>query len=383
MKITRVEPIILHAQDPSMKDEANVGGYTGYQLITRVETDEGIHGWGEACVGSENGEAAYAVKELIERGLTPRLKGENPLEYRKVWERLYEGTYWYGRRGLATFAQSAIDTALVDIAGKAFGIPACQVLGGQYKSEIPLYASLLFDMDDPEGTAKKGQKYARLGYFGTKFGWGMIPSKPFGADFKKDEEMIATIREGIGPDCKLMVDAGRYVNWSVPYAIKMGRMVEKYDAFWFEEALQQDDLDGYAELSRSLDVPVAFGEQLYTVYDFNEAIKRKAGDLLQPDASKVGGISEMKRVIELAHINNVMWVPHNWSTAVNTAASLHLAVSSPDGFLCEFKQESNVLVHELAKREFKVEKGRMQVPKEPGLGLEINEKVLSRVRITK
>lgn len=381
MKITRVEPIILYAQDPSMQGEANVGGYTGYQLIVRVDTDEGIHGWGEACVGSENGEAAYAVKELIDRGITPRIKGENPVEYRRLWEQLYEATYWYGRRGLATYAMSAIDTALVDIAGKAFGIPACQVLGGQYKKEIPLYASLLFDMDDPEATAKKGEKYAKLGYFGTKFGWGMIPSKPFGADFKKDEEMVATIREGIGPNTKLMIDVGRYVNWSVPHAVKMGKMVEKYDAFWFEEALPQDDLDGYAELARSLDVPVAHGEELYTVYDFNEVLKKKAADLWQPDASKVGGMSEMKRVIELAHINNIMWVPHNWSTAVNTAASLHLSVSSPDGFLCEFKQEPNVLVHDLAKRPFRVENGKMQVPSEPGLGLEINEKVLSKVRL--
>jgi L-alanine-DL-glutamate epimerase-like enolase superfamily enzyme len=381
MKIKSVEPIVLYAQDDSYEGEANVGGYTGYQLIVRIDTDEGVHGWGEACVGSENGEAAFAVKELIERGIAPRIKGENPIEYRRIWEQLYDATYWYGRRGLATYAMSGIDTALVDIAGKAFGVPACQLLGGQYKKEIPLYASLLFDMDDPEGTAKKGEKYARMGYAGTKFGWGMVPSKPFGADFRKDEEMVSTIREGIGPDTKLMIDVGRYVNWSVPYAVKMGRMVEKYDAFWFEEALPQDDLDGYAELARSLDIPVAFGEELYTVYDFNEVIKKKAADLLQPDASKMGGISEMKRVIELAHINNVMWVPHNWSTAVNTAASLHLAVSSPDGFICEFKQEPNPLVHDLAKHEFKVEKGKMQVPKEPGLGLEINEKVLAKLRV--
>ena len=228
MKITQVEPIILYAQDVGMKGEANVGGYTGYQVIVRVETDEGIHGWGEACVGSENGEAAYAVCELIEKGIAPRIKGENPVEFRRIWEKLYEATYWYGRRGLATFALSGIDTALVDITGKAFGVPACHLLGGEYKKEIPLYASLLFDMDDPEGTAEKGKKYAKLGYAGTKFGWGMVPTKPFGANLKKDEEIVRTIREEIGPDTWLMIDVGRYVNLSVPNAIKMGRMVEKY-----------------------------------------------------------------------------------------------------------------------------------------------------------
>jgi L-alanine-DL-glutamate epimerase-like enolase superfamily enzyme len=360
MKINRVEPMILYAQDVGMKGEKNVGGYTGYQVIVRVDTDEGIHGWGEACVGSENGEAAYAVKELITRGLAPRLKGENPIEFRKIWEKLYDATYWYGRRGLTTFAMSGIDTALVDIASKSFGIPACQLLGGQFKDEIPLYASLLFDMDDPEGTAKKGEKYARLGYAGTKFGWGEVPTKSFGMDYKKDERMAALIRERIGPKTWLMIDIGKYVNWSVPYAIKMGKMLQKYDA---------------------LDIPVATGEELYTVYDFNEMIKRRCVDLLQPDASKVGGISEMRRVIELAHINNFMWVPHNWSTVINTAASLHLAVSSPDGFLLEFKQEPNPLVHDLAKKNFEIKNGKMRVPKEPGLGVEINEKVLSKVRI--
>ncbi|MGA2664675.1 MAG: mandelate racemase/muconate lactonizing enzyme family protein [Nitrososphaerales archaeon] len=364
-----------------MEGEANVGGYTGYQVVVRVETDEGIHGWGEACVGSENGEAAYAVKELIERGIAPRVKGENPIEFRRIWEKLYQATYWYGLRGLSAFALSGIDTALVDIAGKALGVRACQLLGGQYKKEIPIYASLLFDMEDPEGTAKKGATYAKMGYAGTKFGWGMVPSKPFGADFRKDEEVVSLIREAIGPETWLMIDVGRYVNWKVPYAVKMGKMVQKYDAFWFEEALPQDDLDGYAELARSLDVPVAFGEELYTVYDFNEVIKRRAADVLQPDASKVGGISEMKRVTELAYINNVMWVPHNWSTAVNTAASLHLSVASPDGFLCEYKQEPNPLVHDLVKEKFVVKNGKLQVPEGPGLGIELNEKVLKKLRV--
>jgi D-galactarolactone cycloisomerase len=126
---------------------------------------------------------------------------------------------------------------------------------------------------------------------------------------------------------------------------------------------------------------VATGEELYTVYDFNEMIKRRSVDLFQPDASKVGGISEMKRIIELAHINNFMWVPHNWSTAVNTAASLHLAVSSPDGFLLEHKQEPNPLVHELTKEKFEIKNGKMQVPNKPGLGIEIDEKVLSKLRV--
>jgi L-rhamnonate dehydratase len=383
MKIKTVEPMVVYAQDEKLSDEENVGGYTGYQVIVRIETDEGVWGWGEACCGSERGESAFALKELIERGIAPKVRGENPVEFRKMWERLYDATYWYGRRGLAIFAISAIDTALVDIAGKALDLKACQLLGGEYRREIPLYASLLFDMDDPEGTAKKGAKYARMGYAGTKFGWGMLPGRPFGANPRADEEIVALIRERIGPDTWLMVDVGRYVNLSVPGAIKMGKMVQRYDAFWFEEALPQDDLDGYAELSKALDVPVAMGEELYTVFDFNEAIKRRSADILQPDASKVGGISEMRRVIELAHINNVMWVPHNWSTAVNAAASVQLAVSSPDGFLCEFKQEANPLVHDIVKKKFEIRNGKLRVPDGPGLGIEVDESRLEKYLVTR
>jgi len=210
------------------------------------------------------------------------------VEYRRIWEKLYDATYWYGRRGLATFAMSGIDTALVDIAGKAFGIPACQVLGGQYKKEIPMYASLLFDMDDPEGTAKKGAKYARAGYGGDEVRMGDGPVEALRCRLQEGRGDVATIREHIGPKTWMMIDVGRYVNWSVPYAVKMGKMVEKYDAFWLEEALPQDDLDGYAELARSLDVPVAYGEGCTPSTTSTTSSRKKAADILQPDASKMG-----------------------------------------------------------------------------------------------
>ncbi len=381
MKIKKIDPIILHAQDTgSHESELNVGGYAGFQVVVHVETDEGFDGWGECCTGGEYGESALAVKTLIERGFVPRIKDEDPRDYRKIWEKLYTDTSWFGRRGLTTFAQSGIDTALVDIAAKSYGVPASRLLGGRYRSEIPLYASLLFDMDDVWGTAEKGARYIREDYFGAKFGWGMIPSKPFGANPEADEKMIAAIRETFGPQGNIMVDVGRYVNWSSDHAIRMAKRFEKYGIFWLEEALPQDDLRGYERLTNSTDVTIAFGEGLYTIYDFAEVITRHAADLLQPDASKVGGISEMKRVIELARINNVRWVPHNWSTAINSAASMQLVASAPDGFLMEFKQESNPLVSELSKEKFRIEKGKLIVPDLPGLGIEIDQNVVDKYR---
>lgn len=381
MKIKKIEPIILYAQDKgSYESELNVGGYSGFQVIVRIETDEGIEGWGECCTGGEYGEAALAVKNLIERGFVPRIKNEDPRDYRKIWEKLYADTSWFGRRGLTTFAQSGIDTALVDIAARSYDIPASRLLGGRYRSEIPLYASLLFEMDDPAGTAEKGARYIRENYFGVKFGWGMIPSKPFGANAEADEKIVATIREAFGRRGNIMVDVGRYVNWTSDYATRMAKRLEKYDIFWLEEALPQDDMAGYQRLTASTDVTIAFGEGLYTVYDFAEVISRHAADLVQPDASKLGGISEMKRVMDLARINNVKWVPHNWSTAINSAASMQLVASAPDGFLMEFKQESNPLVSDLCKEKFLIKNGKLIVPDTPGLGIEIDQNVVDKYR---
>ncbi|MFI5421158.1 MAG: mandelate racemase/muconate lactonizing enzyme family protein [Nitrososphaerales archaeon] len=381
MKITGVDPIVLYAQDTSrgMNDKLNVGGYTGYQVIVHITTDSGIDGWGEACTGSEFGEAAFAVKTLIERGLTRRLKGEDPVQYRKIWDKLYSAIEWYGRRGLGIFALSGIDSALIDIASKALDVPAYQLIGGgKYRTEIPLYASLLFDMEDHEGTAKKAESYIRDGYLGAKFGWGMLPEKSFGRDPDADENIVSVIRKSLGPKAWIMVDVGRYVNWSPTYAIQMARRFSKYNIFWLEEALPQDDIDGYVELTSSVDTTIATGEGFQTIFDFKELISRKAVDLIQPDVSKSGGLSETKRIVEFARIHNLLWVPHNWSTAINTAASLQLVAACPDAFLMEFKQEPNPLIHDLSKKKFEIKNGRMQVPDTPGLGIEIDESVVEK-----
>ena len=381
MKITNVEAIVLHAQDSSLPDELDVGGYAGYQVVVHVETDEGIDGWGECCTGGEYGEAAEAVRILIQKGFTPRILGKDPRDYRSIWDRLYQDTIWFGRRGLTIFAMSGIDTALVDIAAKAKGVPACALLGGRHRNTVPVYASLLFNMDDPEGTGKKGLEYVKAGYFGVKFGWGMIPSRSFGANPQADEQILQSIRQVIGKDARLMVDVGRWVHWDADYAIRMVDRFQKYNLFWLEEALPQDDLDGYVKLATSVETTIAAGECLYTLYDFTDVIKRHALDLIQPDVSKVGGLSESKRIIDFADGNNVQWVPHNWSTAINTAASLHLVASSPKGFLLEFKQEPNPLVTKLSKHPFTIENGALRVPDTPGLGIDIDLDTIERYRV--
>jgi len=185
--------------------------------VWRLTTDlsDGENAVQEAITGKQPLRSSYLS------GGGCRIIGQNPADYRKIWERLYSAVEWYGRRGLGIFALSGIDTALMDVVGRTHGMPAYELLGGRFRKEVPRYASLLFDMDDTEGTARKGERYIKEGYVGAKFSWGMIPSKPFGAD--ADEKIVATIRNVLGPRAWLMIDVGRYVNWTRNYAIQMAK----------------------------------------------------------------------------------------------------------------------------------------------------------------
>ena len=387
MRIKSIESHVLHSQDTAeeIHDQPNVGGHSGYFVLVHVQTEEGLDGWGECATGSDFGEGAFAAKTIIDRSFRQKLVGKDPREYRKHREGLLSSTDNFGRRDIGVLALSGVDTALVDITAKDFEVPACLLLGGCYRSEIPLYASLLFDMDDPSGTAQKGKKYADEHYVGVKYGWGMIPSKPFGKDPKKDEAIVRAIRETLGKDIGLMIDVGRYVNLSPTKALHLARSLEKYDIAWLEEPLPRDDFGGYSLLTSQSPVTIAAGENYRGIQDFKRSILHREVDLLQPDVSKAGGLSETKRIIDMAHDFNISWVPHNWSTAINSVATIHLVASAPDGYLMEFKQEPNPLIHRLVKHAdqiFEVRNGRIHVPTGSGLGIEVDESCVAEFEVT-
>lgn len=382
MKITDVTTYILYANDTELgKKHKNVGGYTGYQVLLRIDTDEGISGWGESCINSENGEAALALYAIMKRALNSKLIGENPLEYRKLWVQLYNYMEWWGRRGIGIFALSAIDTALIDIAGKHYGVPASILFGGIFRKDVNVYASLLFDMENPQACIDRALPYVKKGYFGVKFGWGLYPEKPFGADPEKDEKVVKQIREALGDRINLMIDVGRYVNWTYSKALQMAKVLKKYNIYWLEEPLPPDDILGLSKLNLESGVVIAGGEGYQTLHDFDLLLKNNSLSLYQPDPSKLGGLSEAKRVIDLIESYNVSWVPHNWSTIVNTAASLQLVASSRNGFLIEHKQEVNPLVNELSSDSLEVVNGKMKIPMKPGIGININERAVDKFKV--
>lgn len=374
MKIEDVEAIVVYNPEPSMASAPS-------SLIVKIKTDEGLIGIGEGCAHSENNEASLAAKTIVEKGFLPLLKGEDPLDIHRLWYKLYRYSEWYGRRGLAIYVLSAIDTALWDLAGKYFHVPVYKLLGGKFRDKIRVYASLIFDMDDPESSGKEGKKYVDQGYTAVKYGWGWTREKAFGLNAEKDEEVVRVIREILGPKIDLMIDVGRMVNWSLPYAAKMAERLKKYDIYWLEEPLPQDAIDSYVELTREADVWIAAGEGEYTRWGFKDWITRHAVDVLQPDVSKAGGLSEVKKITELAGMWNMMVVPHGFSTAINVAANLQLVATMPNASLLEFRRTESPLISRLIKKPFEAVDGHLKIPDGEGLGIELDEDVIEEYRV--
>jgi len=350
-------------------------------LIVKVETDEGITGIGEACTHSENNEASFAAKAVIERGYAPLLMDEDPTNIQKIWHKIYQRSEWYGRRGIAVYALSAIDIALWDLMGKYLHQPAWKLLGGKFRDKIRVYASLIFNMDDLESSGREGRKYVEQGFTAVKYGWGQTWQKAFGLNADRDEDAVRAIREVLGPKVDLMVDVGRMVNWPLPHAIKMANRLKKYNIYWLEEPLPQDDIEGYVTLTRESQVWIAAGEGEYTRWGFKDWIIRHAVDVLQPDVSKAGGLSEVKRICDLAYLWNLIVVPHGFSTAINIAANLQLVASTPNVALLEFRRTESPLIYRLVKKPFEAVDGYLTIPDGEGLGIELNEDVIEEYRI--
>ena len=247
------------------------------------------------------------------RLLWPLLEGASAIEPERTTETLRQSTFWQGRGGAVEHAISGIDLALWDIFGKTCGQPVSRLMGGIYRSKIKPYGSILFD--EPEVLAKRLDETVERGFRAIKLGW-----RPFGRRSRRfDELLVRTARQTVGDRVELMVDAGgseQFWPHGVNWARETARMLADYDITWFEEPLPPDDLDGYIELTRDSPVPIAGGEVLTRRQSFLPWIERRAVDIIQPDCTKNGGLSESRRIAWAAHDHNVQFVPHGWNTVV-------------------------------------------------------------------
>ncbi|MEO6758194.1 MAG: mandelate racemase/muconate lactonizing enzyme family protein [Saprospiraceae bacterium] len=329
--------------------------------IIAVMTTDGI-GWGSVFTS----EALVKASLEILRSL---LIGENALEPERVSEKLHQNTFWLGRGGAITHTISGIDIALWDLLGKACGQPVGRLLGGRYRERVRPYASLL--MREPERMAGELLPVKEQGFRAFKIGWG-----PFGRkSHAVDEAIVRAAREAVGEDSLLMVDAGgsdAYWPGDYKWALRAAEMLADYDVFWFEEALHPDALEDYVALRRAASVTIAGGEVLTRRQAFAPWLTAGAFDIVQPDVTKCGGLSEQRRIAQMAVDNGVRFIPHGWNTTVGLASDLQIASAFAGTDMVEYLTGSP-FIDGLRAGGWQLDAdGMLAIPDGPGLGIDLN-----------
>ena len=354
-------------------------------LLVRVDTDEGITGWGE---GGQYG-PPEPVASCIQSVLTPMIIHEDPRSAVKLWERMYSNTRDFGQKGTYIEAMSALDIALWDIFGKSQNVPIHVLLGGAFRNTISAYATGCYyredDLIDYTKTLpllkEEAKSFLHAGFNTIKIKMGLL-------SILDDIKRVKAIREVIGADTKMLVDCNHSYNAAT--AIQAGRALEEYDIGWLEEPVPPEDHDGYRRVRNNLSIPIAGGECEYTRFGFKDLIVGECVDIAQPDLCVCGGFSEMMKIIALASSFGIMVIPHVWGSGIAIAAALHvLAVIPPlphtanliplqNEPVIEFDRSPNPLRDELLVKKITLIDGGLSVPQKPGLGVEIDMYVLKK-----
>lgn len=368
MKITKIKAAGLRGGTPKGGWAEEIKPEDCVHTLVAVFTDEGITGWGSVFTTDELVQAALHLLE-------PLYLGENPQEPERVSEKLHANTFWMGRGGTVTHTIGGIDIALWDILGKTTGQPVGRLLGGRYRSRVLPYASVL--MREPRALVEQLLAIREEGFRAFKIGWG-----PFGHQSDAvDEQIVRAAREAVGPESLLMVDAGAsnaFWPQTFKWAVRTARMLANFDVYWFEEPLPPDNLSDYMLLRQNSPVPIAGGEVLTRRQSFVPWLQGRALDIVQPDVTKVGGISEERRIAWMAEEHGVRFIPHGWNTALGLAADLHLASAIRSTDIVEYLTGSP-FIDDLVENKWKLDdEGMLAVPNGPGLGISLNLDVIEK-----
>lgn len=378
MRITSIESFLLEAPidipfgwSQGWTDRRHCG-------LVKITTDDGVVGWGEGL--------SSPTAALLHDGFAPLLLGADPMQRNGLWERMYHQLYNANLAGgYGASAISAVDIALWDIAGKAAGLPVNELLGGRVRDRIAVYATGLYytEGEFPDRLLDEARMYVELGFQGMK-------TKVGGLSVREDVERVAAIREVIGPDIFLMVDANQAYNATT--AIRIGREMDNLEVFWFEEPVGAKDVEGYLQVKNALPMAIAGGENLRTRFECKDYIGRRAVDIIQPDVVIVGGITELHRVAQMANSFGVLCNPHVWGSPVMIAASLHVASTIPpcpparnplpyqQEPVMEFDRTPSPIREGIATPFDQVD-GFLAVPTGPGLGIEIDDEAVARLSV--
>jgi D-galactarolactone cycloisomerase len=343
--------------------------------LVEVTSDSGITGWGE-CYGPAR------INAAIVEALKGRLIGRDPTATDVIWMDLYNHFRDYGQKGVVVSAISGIDIALVDLKGRHFSVPASTLLGGAVRTSVDAYATGTYrrgDGDPLDYIVEEVKGYVRDGFGAVKLKIG------FGV--AEDAALIRAVRKAVGPDIGLMLDANH--GFDALEAIALGRAVADLDIGWFEEPVVPDDLDSYVEVRRGQPIPVAGGECEMTRWGFREVFMRRAMDIVQPDTCAAGGLSECKKIADMAAAFGIRYVPHVWGTGIGLAASLQLLAALPDvpprhtprPPILEFDRSEHPFRQAVLKTPIEHENGRVAIPMCPGLGVEVDRAGIERYRV--
>lgn len=368
MKITKIVAAGLRGTTPEGGWSSEIKPQDCVHTLLAVYTDEGVTGWGSVFTNDALVNAALGVLE-------PLFLGENPLEPGRVSEKLHANTFWMGRGGSITHTISGIDIAMWDILGRVTGQSVGRILGGRYRDRVLPYASLL--MQEPRALADQLIAIREQGFRAFKIGWG-----PFGRESNAfDEEIVRSAREAVGPGSHLMVDAGAsnaFWAHSYKWALRTASMLVDYNVHWFEEPLPPDNLHDYILLRQNSPLPIAGGEVLTRRQSFLPWLQARAFDIVQPDVTKVGGISEERRIAWTAEDNDVRFIPHGWNTALGLAVDLHLASAIRNTDMVEYLTGSP-FIDDLVEQKWQLDRdGMLPIPTGPGLGISLNHDAIEK-----
>jgi D-galactarolactone cycloisomerase len=376
MKITGIRTHVLEARLSQSFAYSRAWYDTRTAMLVEIETDDGLTGWGE-CYGPARMTAA------VVESVAPWLIGEDPLRTDVLWQTIYARLRDHGQKGVVIQGLSGIDIALWDIKGRHFAVPAHQLLGGAARTEVQAYATGLYRRrsgDPLKYLPEEAAAYAAEGFRAVKLKVG------FG--IAEDAAVTRAVREAIGPDVALMVDANHA--YDAVAAIRLGRLIEPHEIEWFEEPVPPEDVAGYRAVKAALTIPIAGGECEFTRFGFRDLFASHVLDIVQPDTCAAGGLTECKKIADMSEAFGIRYNPHVWGTGIALAASLQLLAVLPSHTptslaplapMLEFDRTEHPIRQAILKQPIEHVEGRVRVPDGPGLGIEIDREALARFAV--
>ena len=387
MKITRITSHVLGYDLPESLGYSQQYYNKRTSHLVEVETDEGITGWGE-CFGAGN--IAFANKGIVEKVIQPMVLGMQALDRDVIWHKVYNLMRDHGQKGMPLQSLSGVDIALWDIAGKVAGLPIYKMIGGAHRKEIEVYGyGMMLRPENVDSLVSRFMDEAteikENGFKAVKMKVGLGP--------KDDLRLIESVRRGVGDNYRFMVDANH--GYTTHDAFYVGRAMEEFDPYWFEEPVAPEDLDGYRELRASLKVNISGGEAEFNRWGWRNLLESRGLDIAQPEVCALGGISEYLRVLALCHSHFTPVVNHVWGSAIAVATNLHLLAAMPPlpgGLfpwepMLEYDTTHNRFIDELLtesleiKNQVKANNGTVSLPIGPGLGVTPKRDFLDSFRI--